>query len=76
MWSALHHGRGLTQRTTQCLLDTYEAAPLGWDATDPGPVADSVCFLLSDLGRTISGEALHVAWRLPRARGARGAGWQ
>jgi meromycolic acid enoyl-[acyl-carrier-protein] reductase len=44
----------------QCLLDAYQAAPLGWDATDPGPVADSVCFLLSDLGRAISGEVLHV----------------
>ena len=44
----------------QCLLDAYEAAPLGWDATDPGPVADTVCFLLSDLGRAISGEVLHV----------------
>ncbi len=44
----------------QCLLDAYDAAPLGWDATDPGPVADAVCFLLSDLGRAISGEVLHV----------------
>lgn len=44
----------------QCLLDAYEAAPLGWDATDPSPVADTVCFLLSDLGRAISGEVLHV----------------
>lgn len=44
----------------QSLLDAYEAAPLGWDAADPGPVADAVCFLLSDLGRAISGEVLHV----------------
>jgi enoyl-[acyl-carrier protein] reductase I len=44
----------------QSLLDAYEAAPLGWDATDPGPVADAVCFLLSDMGRAISGEVLHV----------------
>jgi enoyl ACP reductase len=35
-------------------------APLGWDTTDPGPVADAVCFLLSDLARGISGEILHV----------------
>jgi meromycolic acid enoyl-[acyl-carrier protein] reductase len=35
-------------------------APLGWDATDPAPVADAVCFLLSDLARGISGEILHV----------------
>jgi enoyl-[acyl-carrier protein] reductase I len=37
-----------------------EGAPLGWDVEDPGPVADAVCFLLSDLGRGISGEILHV----------------
>ena len=35
-------------------------APLGWDADDPGPVADATCFLLSDLARGISGEILHV----------------
>ena len=35
-------------------------APLGWDTTDPAPVADAVCFLLSDLARGISGEILHV----------------
>ena len=35
-------------------------APLGWDTTDPTPVADAVCFLLSDLARGISGEILHV----------------
>jgi len=37
-----------------------EQAPLGWDVTDPAPVADAVCFLLSDLARAISGEILHV----------------
>jgi enoyl-[acyl-carrier protein] reductase I len=37
-----------------------EQAPLGWDAADPGPVADAVCFLLSDLARGISGEIVHV----------------
>jgi enoyl-[acyl-carrier protein] reductase I len=42
------------------LLDAYESAPLGWDASDPAPVADAVCFLLSDMGRAISGEVLHV----------------
>lgn len=36
------------------------AAPLGWDADDPVPVADTVCFLLSDLARAISGEIIHV----------------
>jgi meromycolic acid enoyl-[acyl-carrier-protein] reductase len=35
-------------------------APLGWDTKDPSPVADAVCFLLSDLSRGISGEILHV----------------
>jgi meromycolic acid enoyl-[acyl-carrier-protein] reductase len=35
-------------------------APLGWDSEDPGPVADAVCFLLSDLSRAIDGEILHV----------------
>jgi len=44
----------------QRLLDAYASAPLGWDAADPAPVADAVCFLLSDLGRAISGEILHV----------------
>jgi enoyl-[acyl-carrier protein] reductase I len=35
-------------------------APLGWDTNDPAPVADAVCFLLSDLSRGITGEILHV----------------
>ena len=35
-------------------------APLGWDTTDPSPVADAACFLLSDLARGVSGEILHV----------------
>jgi enoyl-[acyl-carrier protein] reductase I len=37
-----------------------EQAPLGWDTGDPSPVADAVCFLLSDLSRGISGEIVHV----------------
>ena len=37
-----------------------QAAPLGWDTGDPGPVADAVCFLFSDLARAIAGEILHV----------------
>jgi enoyl ACP reductase len=37
-----------------------EQAPLGWDADDPGAVADAVCFLLSDLARATTGEILHV----------------
>ena len=35
-------------------------APLGWDITDPEPVARTVCFLLSDWARGISGEIVHV----------------
>jgi enoyl-[acyl-carrier protein] reductase I len=35
-------------------------APLGWDTDDPGPVADTVCLLLSDLARGITGEIVHV----------------
>jgi enoyl-[acyl-carrier protein] reductase I len=37
-----------------------EHAPLGWDIEDPLPVANTVCFLLSDLARGISGEIIHV----------------
>jgi meromycolic acid enoyl-[acyl-carrier protein] reductase len=35
-------------------------APLGWDTSDPEPVADTICFLLSDMARAVSGEILHV----------------
>jgi meromycolic acid enoyl-[acyl-carrier protein] reductase len=35
-------------------------APLGWSTDDAAPVADAVCFLLSDLSRGVSGEILHV----------------
>lgn len=35
-------------------------APLGWDKSDPGPVAGTACFLLSDLARAITGEIIHV----------------
>jgi meromycolic acid enoyl-[acyl-carrier protein] reductase len=37
-----------------------ETAPLAWDAQDPGPVADTACFLLSPLARKITGEIVHV----------------
>jgi meromycolic acid enoyl-[acyl-carrier-protein] reductase len=37
-----------------------EQAPLGWDVENPGPVADAICFLLSDYARAISGEIVHV----------------
>jgi meromycolic acid enoyl-[acyl-carrier protein] reductase len=35
-------------------------APLGWNTEDPEPVASTVCFLLSDMARGITGEILHV----------------
>jgi len=45
----------------QRLADLWRAkAPLGWNIEDPGPVADAICFLLSDYARAISGEIVHV----------------
>jgi meromycolic acid enoyl-[acyl-carrier-protein] reductase len=45
----------------QQLADAWgRQAPLGWDVTDPEPVAQTVCFLLSDWSRAISGEIVHV----------------
>ncbi len=35
-------------------------APLGWDTSDPTPVAQAIAFLMSDLSRGISGEMIHV----------------
>jgi meromycolic acid enoyl-[acyl-carrier-protein] reductase len=37
-----------------------ERAPLGWDVTDPEPVARTVCALLSDWTPGITGEIVHV----------------
>jgi meromycolic acid enoyl-[acyl-carrier-protein] reductase len=37
-----------------------QQSPLGWDTGNPAPVADAVCFLLSDWARGITGEILHV----------------
>jgi enoyl ACP reductase len=43
------------------LLDAWATtSPLAWSDSDPAPVADSICFLLSDLARAITGEVLHV----------------
>lgn len=43
------------------LSDAWAArSPMDWDLHDAGPVADAVCFLLSDLARGITGEILHV----------------
>lgn len=44
----------------ELLTESWERAPLGWDPRDPGPVADAVCFLLSDLARAVTGEILQV----------------
>jgi enoyl-[acyl-carrier protein] reductase I len=46
-------------------FDTFEEvwgqrAPLGWDVTDPEPVARAVCALFSDWLPAVSGEILHV----------------
>jgi enoyl ACP reductase len=35
-------------------------APLGWDTSDPVPVAKTICWLLSDYSHGISGEIVHV----------------
>jgi enoyl ACP reductase len=35
-------------------------APLGWDVTNPEPVARAICFLLSDWSHGITAEILHV----------------
>jgi len=35
-------------------------APLGWDVSDPEPVANAICWLLSDYSRGITGEIVHV----------------
>ena len=36
------------------------SAPLGWNLTDPTPVADACLFLLSPLSRAVTGEILHA----------------
>jgi enoyl-[acyl-carrier protein] reductase I len=33
---------------------------LGWDTRDPSSVAGTVCYLLSDLSRGVTGEIIHV----------------
>lgn len=35
-------------------------APIAWNPSDPEPVAEAVCFLLSDHARSVTGEILHV----------------
>jgi len=40
--------------------DWAKRAPLGWDPTDPTPVARAIAFLLSDWSVGITGEIVHV----------------
>ena len=43
------------------LTSAWEArSPMKWDPHDPMPVADTVCFLFSDMARAITGEIVHV----------------
>lgn len=37
-----------------------QRAPIAWDPKDSAPVADTVCYLLSDLSRMVTGEIVHV----------------
>lgn len=37
-----------------------ERAPLNWDTTDPTPVANMLCVLLSDFATKVTGEVIHV----------------
>ena len=41
-------------------------APLGWDTGDALPVADAVCFLLSDLSRAVYARGAARGRRVPR----------
>jgi meromycolic acid enoyl-[acyl-carrier-protein] reductase len=43
------------------LADVWRGgAPLGWDPNDASSVAGTVCYLLSDLSRGVTGEIIHV----------------
>ncbi len=43
------------------LLNAWESgSPIPWDPNDARPVADAVCFLLSDMARAITGETINV----------------
>jgi meromycolic acid enoyl-[acyl-carrier-protein] reductase len=35
-------------------------APLDWDMADPSPIAETICFLLSERARAITAEIVHV----------------
>jgi enoyl-[acyl-carrier protein] reductase I len=40
--------------------DWRRGAPLGWDVSDPAPVAGTISYLLSPLSRGVTGEIIHV----------------
>ncbi|MDA8261440.1 MAG: SDR family oxidoreductase [Actinomycetota bacterium] len=45
----------------ETLVRSWERqAPLAWDVADAAPVAEAICFLLSDAARAITGEVLNV----------------
>ena len=45
----------------EVIADAWSSrAPLGWDITDPTPVAKAIAFLLSDFAVGITGELVHV----------------
>ncbi len=45
----------------ELLAGSWDAqAPLAWDTSDAGPVADACLFLLSGLARGVTGEIVHV----------------
>jgi enoyl-[acyl-carrier protein] reductase I len=45
----------------EALTSAWESgSPIEWDPKDSGPVADTVCYLLSDLSRMVTGEIIHV----------------
>lgn len=54
------------------LLESWERAPLGWDAQDAAPVADVICFLWSDLARAVTGQVISVDGGHSAVQGAAG----
>jgi meromycolic acid enoyl-[acyl-carrier-protein] reductase len=44
----------------QLAANWHRVAPLAWDVEDAGPVAETICFLLSTAARGITAEIVHV----------------